>query len=162
MTMSIAPIEPRWFEEKAEVQSQTWRELNQGKIPQEIVDVITPQFALKLTEAHAKDPNQVVLVALDDDHVIGFAELLRTPRPPIDRPEAAELASLYVVADRHRQGVGRMLVEAGKQAVGNDRLVLWVVGFNDNAQDFYRHIGFHETGLVQTEDMGPELEMTNY
>ncbi|NMM97931.1 GNAT family acetyltransferase [Bifidobacterium sp. DSM 109959] len=94
MTISIAPIEPQWFEEKAQVQSQTWRELNQGKISQEIVDAITPQFALKLTEAHAKDPDQVVLVALDDDHVIGFAELLRTPRPPADRPEAAELASL--------------------------------------------------------------------
>ncbi|KAB6793502.1 GNAT family N-acetyltransferase, partial [Bifidobacterium longum] len=31
-----------------------------------------------------------------------------------------------------------------------------------NAQGFYRHIGFHETGLTQTEDMGPELEMINY
>ncbi|PLS24679.1 GNAT family N-acetyltransferase [Bifidobacterium imperatoris] len=162
MTICVAPIEPRWFEEKAQVQSQTWRELNQGKIPQEIVDAITPQFALKLTEAHAKNSDQVTLVALDDDHVIGFAELLRTPRPTIDRPEAAELASLYVLADRHRRGVGRMLVETGKQAIGNDRLVLWVAGFNANAQGFYRHIGFHETGRAQTEDMGPELEMTNY
>ncbi|MBT1173305.1 GNAT family N-acetyltransferase [Bifidobacterium amazonense] len=162
MTIRIAPIEPRWFEEKAQVQSQTWRELNQGKIPQEIVDAITPQFALKLTEAHAKNSDQVTLVALGDDHVIGFAELLRTPRPPIDRPEAAELASLYVLQDRHRHGVGRMLVEAGKQATGNDRLALWVAGFNANAQGFYRHIGFHETGLTQTEDMGPELEMINY
>ncbi|RSX53718.1 GNAT family acetyltransferase [Bifidobacterium goeldii] len=161
MTIRIAPIEPQWFEEKAHVQSRTWRELNQGKIPQEIVDAITPQFALKLTEAHAKDPSQVALVALDNDHVIGFAELLRTPRPPVDRPEAAELASLYVLADRHRQGVGRMLVEAGKRAIGNDRLVLWVAGFNANAQGFYRHIGFHETGRTQTEDMGPELEMIN-
>ena len=39
---------------------------------------------------------------------------------------------------------------------------LWVAGFNTNAQGFYRHIGFHETGLTQTEDMGPELEMINY
>ena len=49
-----------------------------------------------------------------------------------------------------------------RQADGNDRLVLWVVGFNTNAQGFYRHIGFHKTGLTQTEDMGPELEMINY
>lgn len=47
-------------------------------------------------------------------------------------------------------------------AIGNDRLALWVAGFNTNAQGFYRHIGFHETGLTQTEDMGPELEMINY
>lgn len=49
-----------------------------------------------------------------------------------------------------------------KRAIGNDRLALWVAGFNTNAQSFYRHIGFHETGLTQTEDMGPELEMINY
>ena len=47
-------------------------------------------------------------------------------------------------------------------AIGNDRLALWVAGFNTNAQGFYHHIGFHETGLTQTEDMGPELEMINY
>ena len=156
MTTRIVPIEPQWFMQKAEVQSRTWRELNQGHIPQDIVDAITPAFALKLTRGHAADPNQVVLIALADDRVVGFIELLRTPRPPINRPEAAELASLYVLESEHRHGVGRALVEAGRQAVGNDRLVLWVVGFNTNAQ------GFYETGLTQTEDMGPELEMINY
>ena len=98
MTIRIVSIEPPWFEEKAQVQSCTWRELNQGHIPQEIVDAITPEFALKLTRSHAKDPNQVVLVALENNHVIGFAELLQTPRSPIKRSEAAELASLYVLA----------------------------------------------------------------
>lgn len=97
MTIRIVSIEPPWFEEKAQVQSCTWRELNQGHIPQEIVDAITPEFALKLTRSHAKDPNQVVLVALENNHVIGFAELLQTPRSPIKRSEAAELASLYVL-----------------------------------------------------------------
>lgn len=56
MTIRIVSIEPPWFEEKAQVQSCTWRELNQGHIPQEIVDAITPEFALKLTRSHAKDP----------------------------------------------------------------------------------------------------------
>ena len=51
MTIRIVSIEPPWFEEKAQVQSCTWRELNQGHIPQEIVDAITPEFALKLTRS---------------------------------------------------------------------------------------------------------------
>ena len=162
MTVRIVPIAPQWFEQKAQVQSRAWHDLNQGNIPQEIVDEITPEFALALTRRFADDPNQVTLVALDGDRVIGFAELLRTPRTPIDRPGAAELASLYVDSDSHRRGVGRMLVEAGKRAIGNDRLALWVAGFNANAQGFYRHVGFHETGRTQTEDLGPELEMINY
>ncbi len=72
MTTRIVPIEPQWFMQKAEVQSRTWRELNQGHIPQDIVDAITPAFALKLTRGHAADPNQVVLIALADDRVVGF------------------------------------------------------------------------------------------
>lgn len=72
--MQDVPIEPQWFMQKAEVQSRTWRELNQGHIPQDIVDAITPAFALKLTRGHAADPNQVVLIALADDRVVGFAE----------------------------------------------------------------------------------------
>ena len=162
MTIRVVPIEPQWFEQKAKVQSLTWHELNQGHIPQEIVDAITPEFALKLTRNAAHNHNQVTLVALDDDRVIGFTELLRTPRPPIDRTGTAELASLYVLNDHHHNGIGRMLVEAGKRAIGNDRLALWVMAFNTNAQGFYRHIGFHETGRTQTEDMGSELEMINY
>ena len=162
MTVRIAPIEPQWFEQKAQVQSRAWRALTQGNIPQEIVDAITPEFALTLTRAHADDPDQVTLIALDGDQVVGFAELLRTPRQPIDRPDAAELASLYVAPDRHRRGIGRALVEAGKRAIGNDRLALWVNGFNTNARDFYRHIGFHETGITQTEDVGTEFEMIDY
>lgn len=74
MTTRIVPIEPQWFMQKAEVQSRTWRELNQGHIPQDIVDAITPAFALKLTRGHAADPNQVVLIALADDRVVGFTE----------------------------------------------------------------------------------------
>lgn len=162
MTIRVVPIESQWFEQKAQVQSRTWHELNQGHIPQEIVDAITVEFALKLTQKAAHNHNQVTLIALDDDQVIGFTELLRTPRPPIDRPGAAELASLYVLTDHHHNGIGRMLVEASKRAIGNDRLVLWVMAFNTNAQGFYRHIGFHETGRTQTEDMGSELEMINY
>lgn len=46
MTIRIVPIEPQWFMQKAEVQSRTWRELNQGHIPQDIVDAITPALSL--------------------------------------------------------------------------------------------------------------------
>ena len=53
MTIRIVSIEPPWFEEKAQVQSCTWRELNQGHIPQEIVDAITPEFALKVTRSQS-------------------------------------------------------------------------------------------------------------
>ncbi|RSX56715.1 GNAT family N-acetyltransferase [Bifidobacterium samirii] len=162
MTVHIEPLAPDWYEQKAAVQSRTWRELNEGNIPQEIVDAITPEFALDLTRRHADDPSQPTLVAVDGGRVVGFVELLATPREPMDRPGAAELASLYVLASHHGRGIGRMLVEAGSKAVGNERLALWVAGFNEHAQGFYRRMGFRFTGLTQDEDFGRSLEMINY
>ena len=125
MTTRIVPIEPQWFMQKAEVQSRTWRELNQGAYPAGHRRCDHPGIRTQADPWPRRRPQQVVLIALADDRVVGFIELLRTPRSPINRPEAAELASLYVLESEHRHGVGRALVEAGRQAVGNDRLVLW-------------------------------------
>lgn len=162
MTIRIVSIEPPWFEEKAQVQSCTWRELNQGHIPQEIVDAITPEFALKLTRSHAKDPNQVVLVALENNHVIGLLSFCKRRVRQSNGPRLRNwlrymcwnLAIVMVLAV-----LWLRRANAPSATIG---FALWVAGFNTNAQGFYRHIGFHETGLTQTEDMGPELEMINY
>lgn len=162
MTIRITAIEPKWFEQKACVQSRAWKELNQGVLPQELVDIISPEFALKLTIKQAEDPNQITLIALDDEKVIGFADFLHTPRPPIERPEAAELASLYVLNAYHGRGIGRLLLETGMHAIGNDCIALYVADFNANAQGFYTHMGFHTTDLRLTEDIGDQLEMINY
>ena len=161
-TVHVEPLSADRYEQKADVQSRTWHELNEGRIPQEIVDAITPQFALELTRRHADDPSQTTLVAVDGDQVVGFIELLATPREPMDRPGAAELASLYVLADHHSRGIGRMLVEAGVRAADDGRLALWVAEFNGNAQGFYRRMGFRFTGVTQDEDFGRSLEMINY
>ena len=179
MSISIERITPRWYEQKALVQSTTWRETNEGSIPQSIIEAITPQFALELTEQQSQDQNQISLIALqidshrssqlpaDEAHVIGFAEILRTPRSPIRRSDVAELGSLYVLKEHQHQGVGRALVETAmltlkNPKLKNPKLALWVFASNDNAIGFYRHMGFHLTGNTQVEDAGRELEMTNY
>lgn len=102
--------------------------------------------------------------AMRTGRVIGFTEVLCTPRPPIDRPGAAELAALYVLTSRHRRGTGRALVEAAIQAIDNPRLALWAADWNSNAIAFYEHIGFHRTGRTQTEDDGAnrEIELINF
>ena len=60
-------------------------------------------------------------VALEDDVVIGYANLI--PRGPGD----GELALLYVRPDYHRQGCGRVLVEAvEREARAGSMRRLWV------------------------------------
>ena len=172
MSITVMPIEPQWFKEKAEVQSITWRETYEGMLPQDVIEAITPEFALQLTRRHAQnDPGRAVtLVALEtndtsgDTHVIGFTEVLRHPREPMNHPEAVELASLYVLARCQRHGAGRALVEAATKAFDNPKLALWVFDGNANAIAFYRHVGFRFTGATQVEDDGrnSESEMINY
>lgn len=180
MAVVIEHIQPRWYRQKAQIQSDLWRELTADHLPRHIADAITPDYALQLTRRHAEKPNQMTLVAIeyrdndgtapaadsirDTGRVIGFTEVLCTPRPPINHPGAAELAALYVLTSRHRRGTGRALVEAAIQAIDNPRLALWTPDWNSNAIAFYEHIGFHRTGRTQTEDDGAnrEIELINF
>lgn len=149
------------FEAKARVHSQTWHETYQGKLPQWLVDKITPEFALDVTKRH--DPANV-FVALVDDEVVGYAELVNPAREPSSYPDCAELGAIYVLNRCQGMGIGRKLAQAVFDALPTKRVVLWVLESNTKAQGFYRHIGFHPTGQVQTEDGGAmsELEYANF
>lgn len=157
----VRHITPADFQAKTEVHSQTWRETYQGKLPQWLVDKITPEFALEVTERH--DPANV-FVALVDGEVVGYAELVNPARKPSDYPDTAELAAIYVLNRCQGRGIGRKLAQAVFDALPTRRVVLWVLDSNENAQGFYRHIGFHPTGQVQVEDNGAqrELECANF
>ena len=75
----------------------------------------------------------------------GFAIVL--PRPDGD----AELDGLFVDPAMQRLGIGRGLVERAKElARGLGAPTLHVVA-NDDALDFYRAMGFVQTGETQTQ-----------
>ncbi|MDF7664126.1 GNAT family N-acetyltransferase [Bifidobacterium sp. ESL0763] len=157
----VRHITPDDFEAKAEVHARTWRETYQGRLPQWLVDKITPQFALEVTRRH--DPANV-FVALDGGRLIGYAEICGAARPPSDYPGTSELAAIYVLAEAKGRGAGRRLMEAALAAMPHDRVVLWVQESNAAAQGFYRHMGFGPTGRTQSEDGGgfTELEFANF
>ncbi|WEV66887.1 GNAT family N-acetyltransferase [Bifidobacterium sp. ESL0769] len=157
----IRHITPADFQAKAEVHSQTWCETYQGKLPQWLVDKITPEFALEVTKRH--DPANV-FVALMDDEMVGYAELVNPAREPSYYPDTAELAAIYVLKRCQGCGIGRKLAQAVFDALPTKRVVLWVLESNEKAQGFYRHIGFHPTGQVQVEDNGAmkDLEYANF
>ena len=169
MTIRIEPIGPQWYEEKARLHSALWRSTYAGMLPQEVLDAVTPGFALEVTRRHAAEPDTAQFVALEDDgagnrHVVGFAEVMRQARPPLDRHGAPELTFLYVDAGHRRQGIARRLVEAAQEAMGGPRLVLWVFDGNEPATTCYHAMGFHFTGETQAEDDGTNREsaMANF
>jgi GNAT superfamily N-acetyltransferase len=94
-----------------------------------------------------------VIVAEDEDGVRGFAVVL-----PRDDGQA-ELDGLFVEPDRWRGGVGRRLVEWAEGYAASFGASRLCVIANPTALDFYRAVGFVQTGEAVTQfDTAPVME----
>lgn len=143
--------------EKAVVHAQTWRETYAGMLPDDLNAHITPQFAERL--AHEQADWLTTLVALWDGHIVGYASF-SAAREQLGRTDATELCNLYVLRSHQGLGVGRALVDAVRERIGESDLVLTVFARNEQAQGFYQHVGFRLTGrMFHDDEAGDELEM---
>ncbi len=119
--------------EKAVVHAQTWRETYAGMLPDELNAHITPQLAECL--AHEQADWLTTLVALWDGHIVGYASF-SAARERLGRADATELCNLYVLRSHQGLGVGRALVDAVRERIGESDLVLTVFARNEQAQGF--------------------------
>jgi len=98
--------------------------------------------------------NETCVVVEMDGAPVGFATVL--PRPDGE----AELDGLFVLPERQRLGLGRALMAGGAdlaRAMGAS--VLHVIA-NDDANAFYRAVGFVQTGMAPTAlKPAPKMEL---
>ena len=95
-------------------------------------------------------PAAEIIVAEQDDRVIGFVALLD-----------AMVGGLFVDPVSHRLGAGRALIDAALRRKG--RLEVEVYEANNGARAFYSASGFVEAGRRDTDDHGrpfPLIRMT--
>jgi ribosomal protein S18 acetylase RimI-like enzyme len=93
---------------------------------------------------------ETVLLAEVESEAVGFASLRLVPFLSDDVPRA-ELTELYVDPTHRRRGIGRALVrrvEALAMERGATELVLLTGLDNQEAQAFYRRLGYRETALA--------------
>ncbi len=94
-----------------------------------------------------------VLVAEEDGEIAGWLKLA-PPTPLASNSHVQQVQGLGVDPAHRRAGVGRALVEAGRELArqrGARKLSLRVLGTNDPAQRLYRSLGFSVEGVLVDE-----------
>ena len=103
---------------------------------------------------YVDDPDRAVVIARQDDRIVGYAMLVR------GGTDAAELSKMYVLPDRHSRGAAAALMERAL-AVATDwgvrRVWLGVNQENQRAQRFYLKSGFTVSG-TRTFRLGADVE----
>jgi len=102
-------------------------------------------------------PSDLVAIDLEVQHFLPTASAwlaLDREGRPIGFMGLADgsIESLFVAGDELRRGVGRALVEFAKQTAA--RLATVVNEQNEQAVEFYRHLGFRIVGRSPTDDDG--------
>ncbi len=95
--------------------------------------------ALRWQNAIEKKDAKTFVARLDGE-VIGYCFVKK-------EAEQNRLGALYVLSSSHGKGVGRKLVEKAISFLGREKpIVLEVVTYNVHALNFYKKLGFRESG----------------
>jgi ribosomal protein S18 acetylase RimI-like enzyme len=124
------------------VRTDTWRDAYRGLMPDSLLDGLGYDATRRRVLMAAQAPEQFVLVAEDDDAVIGFCIGGRS-RPPEER-HRGEVYAIYVLPEHHGRGIGRaMLQAAAKELVdrGFTSMMIWVLRENAPSRRFYERMG---------------------
>jgi ribosomal protein S18 acetylase RimI-like enzyme len=105
------------------------------------------------TDFFARTAPDDVLVAERDGQVVGYTTLAH-PTPAESNRHVLQIAGLAVDPARHRQGVGRTLIDAAVAEAtrrGARKLSLRVLGGNAAARALYASCGFVVEGVLREE-----------
>lgn len=136
--------------------------ITEGDIHDKFQIVFTPE-ELKKREERIKNipPNSVCLVAKQHGKVLGF---IRVSKEDVRN----QLNAIYILPEMHGKGVGRALWENALQFIDNSKdTFVEVASYNKKAIEFYRKLGFIETGRhwqdekfkMKSGNTLPEIEM---
>jgi GNAT superfamily N-acetyltransferase len=135
----------------AALHAASWRHAYRGALRDEFLDgdVLADRLALWGARLGRPDPAQYVIVGQVGDELAGFACAYAHADPAF----GARLDNLHVAPSRHRQGLGRQLLEAVAawvRTVEPDAAwYLWVLASNAGAQRFYSAHG----GVIVGSDL---------
>lgn len=145
--------------ERGTVHYQSWQETYRGLMPDEFLDGLDQKELIQ----RAKDSPDNSFVAVVDNKIIGFCSYLSECRDFVSIKPSSEIVALYVLKSHQGFGIGKELVKSVINELSNKNLVLYVLDGNNQAINFYKHLGFSFTDISMEQQIPggviKELEM---
>ena len=151
----------------ARVHIASWRFAYNGLLPREVLDSLSIDARTRFWEHGVTHPlpRAVTLVAIQDDHVLGFCSC--GPSLDHDAPETrGQLAAIYVDPAASRRGIGRLLMDVALDHLRREGFAdaeLWVMKDNAVGIGFYEGYGWQPSGRTKVETThGAEITEIGY
>jgi ribosomal protein S18 acetylase RimI-like enzyme len=135
-----------------------WRIAYRGLVPDRVIDSLRLEdrqavWRARLTDG---DPQARTSVVVAGDLVAGYCRIATPSRDDDAGPRTAEIASIYVAADRRRQALGHRLLSTVLGELRRDgwtAVTLWVFTENTGARAFYTTHGFAPDGRTGHDEL---------
>ena len=131
-----------------EVARQSWETDYPDVLSRETIDEgVSEWYSSERLEEQLADEDALLLVAEDDDHVVGFSHAAW-------EADSGDILRLYVRPDRRREGIGSQLLKRTIDGLSQrtvERIKAMALTANDPGDEFYRSMGFLPSETAQTE-----------
>lgn len=132
---------------KGYVHYTSWMETYTGIIKQEYLDSMSLERSIEIAQQYPEN----TYVAVSNGKIIGFASYSKS-RDDIDN--TGEIMAIYVLREYSKKGIGKALMDKCLEELSNYKKVhVWVLSSNENAIEFYEHIGFQLDGVEKEVDI---------
>ena len=143
------PETDKEIEGKGYVHYKSWQETYPGLIDQKYLDSMSVEKCVAIAYKWRDDD---MFVAKDGDDVVGFVCYGKCRDEELS--DAGEIYAVYVLAEYCGKGVGRALMEAALDSLGQPRIAVWVLQGNTRAIRFYQKCGFDFDGMKKELKLG--------
>ncbi len=135
-------------ESKGYVHYQSWQETYTGLVDQDYLNHRSLDKCIDLARRHPEN----CFVAELNGKIVGFScYVIYKVENSI---EIGEVKAIYILKDYHNMGIGKSLMNVCLAKLSmQHKIYVWVLDRNQQAIDFYTHMGFKEDGTKKTEEV---------
>lgn len=153
---------PQDAEAIADVQIAAWKRSYAGVLPDEVLASLNRDTLANAWREEIGQPaeaRQRILVALDEDAVVGYVLTAPAADPDCDPANDGEIDDLTVHADHEHSGHGSRLLHAAVDTLRADkfeRAIVWLTSTDDARRVFLTESGWAPDGAHRTLDLNDD------